>query len=99
MTERSSQVKRTADIYSCALSVIVWLGPESHDTPLAIKCCKRVSDNIAVDWGLQKMTAVSTETQWADPMQCLPFDKEELAAVSSLLSRDWFKCLWDIAGS
>ncbi|KAF8864312.1 hypothetical protein BDZ45DRAFT_34306 [Acephala macrosclerotiorum] len=94
LTERSSQVKRMADIYSSALRVIVWLGPESHDTALAIKCCETISENIAVDWGLQNMSALSTETHWADPEEFLPFDKEELTAVSSLLNRDWFKRLW-----
>ncbi|KAF8853256.1 HET-domain-containing protein, partial [Acephala macrosclerotiorum] len=36
MAERTSQVKRMADIYSAASRVVVWLGPESDDSTMAM---------------------------------------------------------------
>jgi len=49
LEERSSQVKRMADIYAAASQFVVWLGPERDDTQLAIDYCKDVSVNITVD--------------------------------------------------
>jgi hypothetical protein len=94
MAERSSQVKRMADIYSAASRVVVWLGPESDDSTLAIECCQLISSNITVDWVRQAMSPVSTDTHWAKKEAPLPFSGVELAAISRLLDRDWFKRLW-----
>ena len=62
VAERGSQVRRMADIYQSASRVIVWLGLESHDSARAIECCEKLSSNIIVDWGLQTMSSVSTDT-------------------------------------
>jgi hypothetical protein len=94
MAERSSQVKRMADIYSAASRVVVWLGPESDDSTMAMGCCQLISSNITVDWVRQAMSPVSTDTHWANKEEPLPFCGMELAAISRLLDRDWFKRLW-----
>jgi hypothetical protein len=94
MAERSSQVKRMADIYQSASRVIVWLGPESHDSTLAIECCEKLSSNIIVDWDLQTMSPVSTDTSWADKNEDLPCNNVESIAICNLLRRDWFTRLW-----
>jgi hypothetical protein len=94
MAERGSQVKRMADIYQSASRVIIWLGHESHDSALAIKCCEKLSSNIIADWGLQTMSSVSTDTSWADKNRDLPFNNVESIAICNLLRRDWFTRLW-----
>jgi hypothetical protein len=94
MGERSSQVKRMADIYSAASRVVVWLGPESDDSTMAMECCQLISSNITVDWVRQAMSPTSTDTHWASKEAPLPFSGMELAAISRLLDRDWFKRLW-----
>jgi hypothetical protein len=94
MAERSSQVKRMADIYSAASRGVVWLGPESDDSTMAMKCCQLISSNITVDWVRQSMSPVSSDTHWANKEAALPFSGIELAAISRLLDRDWFKRLW-----
>jgi hypothetical protein len=48
--ERSSQVQRMADIYSKAARVLIWLGPASGDSSVALDCMKLVSSKIAIDW-------------------------------------------------
>ncbi|PMD43718.1 HET-domain-containing protein [Hyaloscypha variabilis F] len=94
--ERSSQVKRMADIYSMASQVVVWLGPEREDTQLAIDYCKEVSANITVDWGLQTMAAAPTskETHWVDRNEIVRWTPDQELAVCDLLKRDWFTRLW-----
>lgn len=49
LVERSQQVKRIANIYSKARRVVVWLGPESHDTSITIECLTIIHSNIDVD--------------------------------------------------
>jgi hypothetical protein len=50
LDERSSQVKRMADIFSKATRVVVWLGPASDDSSLAIDILEVISSHITVDW-------------------------------------------------
>ncbi|KAN0103387.1 HET domain containing protein [Hyaloscypha variabilis] len=94
--ERSSQVKRMADIFSMASQVVVWLGPEREDTQLAIDYCREVSANITVDWGLEAMTAAPTskEKHWADRSEIVRWTPDQELAVCDLLKRDWFTRLW-----
>lgn len=92
--ERSSQVKRMADIYSAASQVVVWLGPESTDSTTAMDCCELIASSVTVDWIQQALYPVSTEIQWASDEAPLPFSHEELIAISHLLNREWFKRLW-----
>lgn len=83
-----------AEIYSSAFTVIVWLGPPSEDSALAICCCEGISSNIKVDFDLQVMPSTSVETHWADGTQCLPLKDPQIKAIYSLLSRNWFTRLW-----
>lgn len=92
--ERSSQVQRMADIYSQAQTVLVWLGPESHDSSLALECVRKVSSKVEVDWGLQIVTPISDELHWANLDAKLPFSAEEFLAIANLFHRSWFKRLW-----
>ncbi|KAL8812703.1 MAG: hypothetical protein Q9223_007227, partial [Gallowayella weberi] len=50
LTERSNQVLRMPDIYSSAKGVVAWLGPESDDSPLAMKYLQDLGSRITVDW-------------------------------------------------
>ncbi|KAE9366430.1 HET-domain-containing protein, partial [Stipitochalara longipes BDJ] len=92
--ERSSQVKRMADIYSKAAKVLIWLGPASDDSSTALKCLKQVSSNVTVDWTHGTMSPLSDELHWADVNKELPFDANEFLAICNLLNRDWFRRLW-----
>ncbi len=40
------------------------------------------------------MSPLSSDKQWASKEAALPFSGMELAAISLLLDRDWFKRLW-----
>ncbi|PMD34559.1 HET-domain-containing protein [Hyaloscypha variabilis F] len=92
--ERSSQVRRMADIYSKAARVLIWLGPSSFDSSVALDCLKLVSSKITVNWINATMSPLSNERHWADPKIQLPFDAEEFLAICNLLNRDWFGRLW-----
>lgn len=90
--ERSSQVKRMANIFSAASQVVIWLGKESIDSTMAMECCQFIASNVTVDWIRQEIDSV--DEHWTDYAAPLPFDMSQLLAISRLLNRDWFKRLW-----
>ena len=94
LAERSSQVRRMADIYSKASQVLVWLGPASIDSSVALDCIKLVSSKVTVDWDRYALVALSDEAHWTNVSTHLPFDREEFLALCNFLKRDWFGRLW-----
>ncbi|KAF8849413.1 HET-domain-containing protein, partial [Acephala macrosclerotiorum] len=94
LDERSRQVKRMADIYSNAGRVIVWLGPESEDSDIAIDCIEEVASHVEVNWSIYAMHSKTDSTHWADGNVPAPFDTHEYLALSNFLGRNWFERLW-----
>jgi hypothetical protein len=96
LEERSSQVRRMAWIYSKAKRVIVWLGPASTDSHIALECCNTVSSKIRVDWWSDSMFPLSEESHWADTFRELPFDDKQNIAICNFFNRSWFEVGVDI---
>ena len=94
MAERTSQVKRIADIYTKATRVVVWLGPASEDSSMAIDFFNMICSKITVDWQTYSFQPKSAETRWADVNITVPVDQAQSNSISSLLSRPWFDRLW-----
>jgi hypothetical protein len=90
LEERSSQVRRMAWIYSKAKRVIVWLGPASTDSHIALECCNTVSSKINVDWWNDTMFPLSEELHWTDTLRELPFDDKQNIAICNFFNRSWF---------
>ncbi|KAL8750844.1 MAG: hypothetical protein Q9199_006815 [Rusavskia elegans] len=55
LEERAKQVLRMPDIYSLAKGVIVWLGPESADSNLAMKIFNDIGQDVTVDWERKRL--------------------------------------------
>lgn len=55
-------MKRMADIYSKAGRVLIWLGPESDDSDIAIDCIEEISSNIEVNWTLYTIRSTTDVT-------------------------------------
>ena len=91
LEERSSQVRRMAWIYSKAKRVIVWLGPASTDSHIALECCNTVSSKINVDWWSDTMSPLSGESHWTDTFRELPFDDKQNIAICNFFHRSWFE--------
>ena len=83
-----------ADIYSKAKRVVVWLGPESHDSSTALDCMDILSNKVRVDWNRQELHPTSTEKHWSDKDLALPFDEAQYVSIYTILQRSWFKRLW-----
>ncbi|KAL8756445.1 MAG: hypothetical protein Q9199_002927 [Rusavskia elegans] len=59
LEERGHQVLRMPNIYTSAKGVIVWLGPESDDTAIAMNAIQDLGSRITVDWELGTMAPAS----------------------------------------
>ncbi|KAL8658649.1 MAG: hypothetical protein Q9226_000864 [Calogaya cf. arnoldii] len=95
LQERGDQVQRMADVYGSAQRVIVWLGPTSYGTPLAMETIRFISSQFALDEKHTVMRPVDgADTQWAEEDIALPFDAETWRSIHSLSSSGWFKRLW-----
>jgi hypothetical protein len=94
MHERSSQVELMADIYSLAKKVVVWLGPESHDSSIALECIEMIDSRVEIDWKEHWAEGKSEETCWGWPSKALPFNEHQYEALFNFFSRPWFSRLW-----
>ena len=92
--ERSGQVELMADIYNGASRVIIWLGPESRDSSIALDCIDILSRNVAVDRGRRQLSSTSEEHHWSDRDTVLPFDEFQFNSIYTLFHRPWFERLW-----
>jgi hypothetical protein len=95
--ERGSQVKRMADLYTSSKRVVVWLGPEGHDSSLALSLLESIATKIEVDWVFETMKVTSEdplEQHWVDRDKLLPYNEREIAAIYGILERPWFGRLW-----
>lgn len=91
LEERGNQVLRMPDIYSLAQGVIVWLGPESDDSNLAMTVLNDIGQDVTVDWGLWE--------SHVDPSSTFDFDglrrsSQQWLSITNLLCRSWFERLW-----
>ena len=97
-SERSQQVARMADIYSLANRVVVWLGPESHDSALALRSLSTLGSRMKVDWDQQTYAVVPAvedpQNNSIDHLLMSHFDGSIWTSLFSLLKRPWFGRLW-----
>ena len=94
LKERSQQVKRMVDIYSKAVRVVVWLGPESDDSSLAMGCFDKIASKVKVDWTTLSMSAITHKVHWGDITTRSPLEQHEMLAINHLIYRSWFERLW-----
>ena len=59
LKERSQQVERMRDIFSLADRVVVWLGPETHDSTSALSTLQAVSSEFEYVWNQWEVKRVS----------------------------------------
>lgn len=89
------------DIYSSAKGVIVWLGPESDNSALAMKAIQDLGPRIIVDWNLFTVAAASERDLELNLYSREFFNEVEPSqpvwrSIECLLNRAWFQRLWVI---
>jgi hypothetical protein len=96
VSERSAEVLEMGSIYSNARQVIVWLGPSSSNSKLAIDSLIRIREGIT--WSDETRTFTSKTNSWAeflhDNVDALKSNAPSWIAIRDLLNREWFSRLW-----
>jgi len=97
LAERSAEVLGMDLIYSNAVEVIVWLGPKSENSGLAIETLSRIGKDVHYSAKRRKFR-YRTERSWAerlvDDAEALKSNAPSWIAIRDLLRRDWFTRLW-----
>lgn len=95
--ERTQQVARMAAIYKSASRVVVWLGPDSEDSDLAMKTLYYLGQQVVCtkdNWLLTRPGGV--EGSWCESKSILPYSDQVWTAIDNLLARPWFTRVWII---
>ncbi|KAI4270803.1 MAG: hypothetical protein LQ337_006463 [Flavoplaca oasis] len=95
--ERSQQVARMADIYKCAVKVLIWIGPEADNSTKALEALETLASKIHVDWGRDTISTASEEdidSEWLDHNEPAPFEYQTWVYIGRVLDRPWFSRLW-----
>lgn len=93
--ERSAQVKRMASIYSLAHRVVVWLGPGSPSSSLAMSTLEYLGEQIEISrQGNVIHMPGAVERHWYKESADLPYDARTLNAVLRLSERTYFTRVW-----
>lgn len=92
ISERSQQVVRMDSIFELAARVVIWLGPVSTDSPLALQTLELLGKQIERLGDSETVPAPNrTHMRWHTLLSC---DPAALAAARSLLARPYFLRLW-----
>lgn len=84
-----------AELYELAHNVVIWLGPESKNSKLALATLDYFGKQVecAKD-GTRMKSPCATEEEWFMESCRLPYDQETWDAISDIIQRPWFDRLW-----
>ena len=95
--ERGHQVIRMADIYPQASRVVVWVGPERHDSAFVIRELVALGSTVEVHWdGPIQIKPLSgrDHDQWLNEPLPVMKDFKSHKSLWYFLNRPWFTRLW-----
>jgi hypothetical protein len=96
LSERSREVIEMGSIYSNASEVLVWLGPSSENSSLALETLYKLSEGI--DFKKEEYLIDYKPGSWAGQIdlnsEALESYAQNWVAIGDLLRREWFSRLW-----
>ena len=96
LVERSAEVLEMGSIYGHAKEVIVWLGPSSEDSRLAIETLNKLAEGrwfVPEDYCFYNEPDSWAAFLWKTP-EALVSNALSWFAIKDLLHREWFSRLW-----
>ncbi|POS79977.1 hypothetical protein DHEL01_v201619 [Diaporthe helianthi] len=96
MEERNTQVQRMTSIYRLAYRVVVWLGPASDSSSLAMSTIEHLGEQLEIshDGRFISPAPRAVERRWFRPEADLPYDLRTWDAVMRLFERPYFTRVW-----
>lgn len=93
--ERNMQVCRMAAIYTLARRVVLWLGPASHNSELAMSTMNHLGRQIVFCKNSSFYASPEAEhVDWYRSTTTLPYTEDEWRSILDLINRPWFERLW-----
>ena len=93
--ERSSQVRHMSLIYKLAQRVIIWLGPSTQSTVLAVETLHHLGSQLEVSRRQARYRAPNAEEpEWFRATTSSPYDNGKWQAIIEFLQYPWFERLW-----
>ncbi|CZT43817.1 uncharacterized protein RSE6_03905 [Rhynchosporium secalis] len=97
IAEKSAQMSRMRGIFSMASRVIVFIGPPTEDSKLAMETLNYLGKQAGSTTERRRLPAPDTvEKTWFESSVQLPYDDSTWEVIGKLLKRPWFECLWGI---
>ncbi|RGP60427.1 hypothetical protein FLONG3_10893 [Fusarium longipes] len=96
--ERSAQVQKMHHVYYHAVSVVIWLGPETSWSTLAmdtVRSCADLVKNVTLDIGSGRPHIEFKDLQ-GFPRDGITLDVNQWRAIEKLLALDWHRRLWTL---
>ncbi|KAI1488552.1 heterokaryon incompatibility protein-domain-containing protein [Biscogniauxia mediterranea] len=95
LAERSAQVPRMRLIYQLAARVVVWLGPGSSQSDIALQTLQHLGEQVEISRTLSVIRDPdATERDWYSESHDLPFTPRAWRAIAVLVQRLWFTRIW-----
>jgi hypothetical protein len=93
--EKTREIWRMGNIYRAARRVVVFLGPETSDSAMAVKALSHLGHQVVMDWAnWQLRKAPGRKTDWSKSSFILPYEGSKWRAINSMLNLEWFQRLW-----
>ncbi|RGP65864.1 heterokaryon incompatibility het-6 [Fusarium sporotrichioides] len=98
--DRAVQVQKMHHIYCYALCVIVWLGPETSWSALAmdtLRSCSELVESVTMDYSVVRQFFTFKDPAHANgglAREGLPLNMDQWRAIEEMLALDWHKRLW-----
>lgn len=100
LNDRSIQVQKMHHIYSYAACVVVWLGPKTPWSALAmhtLRSCAGLVESVTMDYSVVRQFFTFKDPAHANgglARDGLPLDVKQWRAIEEMLALDWHKRLW-----
>jgi len=92
--EKTREIWRMGNIYRAARRVVVFLGPETSDSAMAVKALSHLGHQVVMDWAnWQLRKAPGRKTDWSKSSFILPYEGSKWRAINSMLNLEWFQRL------
>ena len=95
--ERGEQVKIMRQIYTRAARVLVWLGPEDDETPVALQTITKVKNHIiARGLSFETLKSMKDEDPFSEMLGLTEhvLDVKSLTILRQMYQRPWFQRIW-----
>lgn len=91
--EKAQQVRKMGLVYSLAEEVVIWLGPASSDSDLAMDTIRALSEKRALI-SKENYLGFATSSETLQDAGLANATEDIRSALGSLLCRTWFERLW-----